>query len=351
MSIIEQPHPSTSPNGSKPWWYDETLENSHFVQSQSGAEYAIDDTVYNEFLNHDVDIADFLRYTDMVKTADECRRGLPDMPISDGVVAAMKAKADQVLQALEQAPDNEYDMPSVDEVRRAMRDIYFLYSCLALVTGAHSSHEAIEKNLTFAYPKSHRHLNNGRYESIIKVQNETLLDEGDFVEITGEDRDYDFQEGFAYIGQLRILIDPKKRIEISYTPEQESAQAYHASETVVRNDTQKRYQNTDISMRIDIDHTAPAGVALDLGRSAFEGDKLTRPGDLIGNVFSSVSPHGSHEYTGFTPDMKDQFPQFADEFALQQYLYHKWRDDELKNKISRRLQHAVATRYFEEFPS
>lgn len=316
------------------------------VWDVDGGRYNVTPEEYGEMVELDVSPSDFLRYKEMITTADDIRRGLPDMPLADGVVEAMKAKTTDLLAAIRMAGEDNSEGIPLEDVRRAMRDQYFLFASIGLTLGAYDSQEAIERHYTFAYPRSMKHLNKGRFESRIAVRNETLTDEGDFVEVQGEDRDYKFEDGFGYTGMLTITIDPAKRIEFSYKADQQSARQFHESTTEVRNGKHTTYNNDDMSLRIDIDPTAPAGIAMDFGRSKFHGDKLSREGDLLGKVYSLVTPEtGSHEYTGFTPEMKDQFAPFAEEIMLQQYFYHKWQDDEQHNRIPMHLFKAGFQRY------
>ena len=125
-----------------------------------------------------------------------------------------------------------------------------------------------------------------------------------------------------------MRVDPERRIEFVYTPELESAQNRHLSHaTTVQGGVERIYSNSALSIRIDLDSTAPHGVALDIGRSTYEGEKdgrsLHRDSDLLGSVFDEIGDQGSHEYAGFGEGASQEFKNFAERLAIQLDLQNK----------------------------
>ena len=140
---------------------------------------------------------------------------------------------------------------------------------------------------------------------------------------------------FHKSAKLEIRVDPLKRIEFIYTPEATTAMQRHASKSkVVREGVERHYENNALSIRIDLDPTAPNGVALDVGRSEYDGQRegqhMVRSADLLGSVLSRTSETGSHEYAGFTEAMAEQFMTFAEQLSVQLSLQHDEYQEVLK---------------------
>lgn len=133
---------------------------------------------------------------------------------------------------------------------------------------------------------------------------------------------------FHHPAKVEIRVDPQSRIEFKYIPEIETAKSRHFSHSEVSDEKGVRvYEESALSIRIDLDPKAPNGIALDLGRSPYEGGRngrnLTRTGDLVGLVLMSDDRTGSHEYTGFDDESAQKFRNFAERFAVQLDLQKK----------------------------
>ena len=183
---------------------------------------------------------------------------------------------------------------------------------------------------THAWHSTGRKSRNGGYNAEYTVCSDEYdpddVDHAEQVAALGDGDDW--PDEFHHPGKLQIRIDPGARIEFIYTPQIETAKARHESRaTVTHGDRESVYDNHSLSIRLDLDHSAPYGIALDIGRSAYDGGKngrhLTRDADLLGGVFESIEAQGSHEYTGFDESSAALFRDFAERFALQLYLQQK----------------------------
>lgn len=139
------------------------------------------------------------------------------------------------------------------------------------------------------------------------------------------------EDGLIYQGILRIEIDPAKRINFSYTPQQDSARQHYEQDMQRQSETgAKVHPVSDLSIRLDLDPKAPNGISLDIGRSQFDGEQFSRPGDVVGKVMAAGSPEGSHTYEGFTQEMVDQFRPLAEELVVHQYLMERRQQEKLQ---------------------
>ena len=183
----------------------------------------------------------------------------------------------------------------------------------------------------------------GGFESSYTVCNDDMSYDEDDHDAQIDNIDDDRWPGeFHYDAKLDIKVNPLKRIEFVYTPEAESGKKRHSSHSQYAGD--REYNNESLSIRIDLDTEAPDGIALDIGRSSYDGPKrstrLTRSSDLLGDIFENASPNGSHEFTGFKPGMANMFKGFAEGLSLrlalqkQEFINSK-RDYDQKEKLNR----------------
>jgi hypothetical protein len=213
-----------------------------------------------------------------------------------------------------------------------------LLAAASVALGARSFQDGVEDRETLVWPKEMKNRGDRGYEYTFEAVTDLYWDEGDY---EGEDV---IDEPYRYWGALRISVNPNQRIEISYVPDREAAAAYHMSEAVRQTgDKLTVYQPIELSLRLDLDSTAPEGMAVDFGRGDFEGEKFLREGDLLGRVLGSVRPGSStHFYEGFSPGMVEQFRPAAEELIMQMALQfqeklNRFPDGELLDQIEVRM--------------
>lgn len=294
------------------------------VDDEEGTTLTLDQSSMEELIHLDVGPKEYSYYADIRNSIESLQLALPNGALKDGITIALSAKSMDLLAATRQAR-RESDFPiSLGDIHRAQRDLFFSLSALRGVVGATEDDNLIAEDDTHIWRTFGKRIQNGGYVSDYKVCTDLSSDEKDQDGIAPEDKDY--MDTFHYPGKVQLKIEPLKRIEIIYTPDRQSARDYHTSHTDITapDGKQTSFDNDSLSLRIDIDELAPAGIALDIGRSAYDGGRngksMQRNGDLLGRIFQSVTPYGSHEYSGFTPAMKDEFRGFAEQLALRQYL-------------------------------
>lgn len=281
----------------------------------------------SEFIKLDVDIDAYNSFREIRNKSIKVCGLFSDNLIGEGFLKAIEAKATDLLAAFSLKNNKEHEekpMFEDKEIRRALRDLNFMLDSIYMALGGEIDWEFDNFNPTFCDFLSGRKYKNNGYESSYEVRTVSYFDHGDFDDIIDDEKDnWDL---FQYEGTLNIQIDPLSRISFDYIPKQSSANDYHKTETIIQNKKGERlaYNNNGLSLRIDIDKTAPCGIALDVGRSPYDASKsegaFSRDGDLLGSIFAQVSPNGCHEYSGFTTEMRDKFKPFAEELALNQYL-------------------------------
>jgi len=317
---------------------NDELEKNIFLSGECSVDYIktqteifLSDEDLVDFIKLDVNIDAFSKFRDIKNKAKKICAFLPDYIIGEGILASIEAKTIDLLAASSFArkntdkPDDRSNLFSEEDIKRAFRDFDFLLDSIYMALGGYIDWQKdLWGNRTFCKVLKGRKHSNGGYESSYEVTTTTEFDEGDFIETPDDEKDnWDL---YLYKGILNIQIDPTKRVAFEYIPDQQSARNYHETKTVIKHKTgeQLKYDNKGLSLRIDIDKTAPCGIALDIGRSPYDAAKsegaFTRTGDLLGTIFAEVSPNGCHEYTGFTSEMRDNFKGFAEELALNQYL-------------------------------
>ena len=294
------------------------------------------------FKKSDVTVADFLDERERAAVVKALRFRLPAGELGNGVAKAVDAVLSRLqLYSRETVANTGTSDEERYELMRSERDVKFAFSGIikALDINAGDDEQAHHESDgdyfldTHAwYVKGTRGRNSG-YNAEYVVCNDTYHpDDEDHSDILYElKKEAELIDGvdlwpdeFHHPAKLEIRIDPTKRIEFIYTPEIETARQRHYSHSeVVRNGNTKYYDSSSLSIRIDIDPTAPHGIALDVGRSAYEGSKMTRSADLVGSVLSRTSQTGSHEYTGFTEGMDAEFRIFAEQLSVQLNLQHK----------------------------
>ncbi|TAH35655.1 hypothetical protein EYC59_01705 [Candidatus Saccharibacteria bacterium] len=309
-----------------------------------------------KFQRLDVGVDEYRCYTTSITAAHEMARGLPEHRITQGVETALTAKLDQLLQeSRTKLLDPNTSEAAREELRYSRRDLMHALAAIATSLNCGVRGNAINAWMltdAFAWFKQGTKSRNSGFNSQYSVCfDEYNPDENDHAsELAKLGLDDMWPDEFHNPARLDVRVDPAVRIEFIYTPEAQSAQERHHSHSEVSEPDGKKkvYQNKAISIRIDLDPKAPHGIALDIGRSSFDGDAngrhILRDADLLGGVFERLSDSGSHEYAGFEPGMAEEFRNFAERFAVQLDL-------QKKNVQLRQTQRAMSARATSGRPS
>jgi len=277
----------------------------------------------------DVGTGEFSYYVDSLNAVDDITAHMPAGGLANGFNIATKAKLGKLLSEQRRARLDPLSSPElIRKLYYAQRDLTMALLAIstALALGSRDYDE-----YTHAWHEGGNKSRNGGYNATYSVCNvEPWPDYDDHAEhfFNGVTDDGLLPDEFHNPGKLEIRVDPAVRIEFIYTPEIESARSRHGSHsTVTQNGVEKNYENQTLSIRIDLDPNAPHGVALDTGRSAYDGGKdgrhIKRDSDLLGSVFGDIEDQGSHEYSGFDETSLAEFPNFAERLAIQLDLQNK----------------------------
>lgn len=305
--------------------WNPTYTDEWVASSTDGPDIVLSDGI-EEFCRLDVGTREYESFKNAQTAAMSLAEQLPESGLRGGVYKAIMAKNFDLLAAIRQArQESDFPIP-LEDLYRAQREQFFLLSAAAGALGFDDYDLMVDLGTRIEMREGVKARNNG-FRSVYDVLTETFFDMGDYEDIPQSRRD---SIDFAYTGQLHVSINPQRGVVIDYIPTQKSARRYHNTESEVTGSDgdQRVYHNEGLSMRIDLDATAPCGIALDMGRSPYDGSRngrhLKRNGDLLGRVYATVTEQGSHEYTGFTTEMRDEFRTFAEELTLAQYL--RWQD-------------------------
>ena len=314
----------------------------------------------------------FFELDRMWDSAEDFGKSLPEVGgINNALVAAVKqkigdmfvyiAKKDFAAKELGQL-DNTDEGQEAQRLLQAQRDLSFMLESgsMCLNLGQQNPEPSYGTNAWYTRGVKDR---DGGFRSEYEVCNDRFdYDKDDHAKqiekLEADDSEgYNYPDEFHFPGKFEVIDNPLARVEFLYTPEAETAQARHSSHSQ-RTDSGKtrEYANNGISMRIDLDPTAPYGIALDIARSEYDGVKngghVKRTADLLGDIFTEASTHGSHEYTGFTADMRGHFKEFAEELGLTLHLQKQelaFQDDErlkgLRNREENKLGRAELAKF------
>lgn len=308
-----------------------SFEEPDFVvtaRDEHGAVQLDSEDKLEDFIRLDVGTQEYNRYKCCGRMIDNLEAVLPQHEISEAVVKSLRAIIDKKIQHIRserlasQITDDQYF-----ELLRSQRDLGFAIASIAHALDDSNEwktldpgDELIEQSLVWR-TSGRKGRNSGYYAEYHTCNDEWLPDYIDHSAVLDGLDDLAWPEEFHYPAKLQILINPARRIEFVYTPEILSAKHRHMSHSLVveQDGSTKEYHNESLSIRIDLDQTAPNGIALDVGRSPHEGERggrsMKRTGDLLGNVLAKASASGSHEYSGFTAGMASQFTSYAENFV------------------------------------
>lgn len=344
----QTPYPATSKYEDLAYHYL-TSEPSIIVSDRTGEVRFGNDADYQKFVDSGASVAEYLDNRERQALVDEFERHMPpgDFSLPVGVAEALSAAISR-LQEYSRKKVLETDTTDDEryELMRGERDLSNAFAGIVTALDLYDPDGGIANNSTnydyfldtHAWYMKGRRGRNGGYVSTYEVCNDTYYpdDEDHASELssirafaTEHGVDEQWPDEFHHPAKLEIRVDPAKRIEFVYTPMAESAKSRHAStsEVVARDGKTRVYENESLSIRIDLDPTSPSGIALDIGRNEYDGERdgkrMRRNADLLGGLLARTSETGSHEYTGLTPDMADEFKVFAEKFAVQLDLQHK----------------------------
>jgi hypothetical protein len=316
----------------------------HRVPAHGGGDVLMDEEEYRQFEQSELPLLMYDRGFEMLEDAHLVSEMLGGGPLAEGVEKAFKLRIWQLSEAMRDAQRNERYPVRPEEVARAQRDLYFMLSATAGALGARDFQTGIEERRTFVYPTGMKNMGERGREFSFDVCTDSFGNEGDFESDPNAELDPD---EFRYWGNLKISINPDKRISFSYEPHQESAKGFHEAEDVVERDGRVIYHKfVDLNFRLDLDDKAPEGLSLDFGRGEFEGKTMLREGDLLGRVLSTVSPDGSHTYEGFRRNMIPELKPTAEGLMMQLQLQlqerrDKFPDEQTAGQIEQRLLHKL----------
>ena len=333
--------------------FEPTIEKEYLFEplavQQLGSEHSDHPTEHENVLK---------RQAELIESVALIVVALGSSDLSRATGSALAARGAELVEAYEKQQHSKSDDAELD-ILRAQRDLYFLVTALTVALGQRGWQEGVEAG-THVFFESGKKKGRGTYESRYRVNSDTYEDEGDFedYEYDSDDltrnRDLLSEDGFGYAGTLVVEIDPEHRINFSYRPDQASAEAhYEQTVKVTRDGKERAWMTRDLSVRLDLDPTAPNGLSLDVGRSPYEGENLERPGDLVGKVLATTSSEGSHTYEPFTSDMVPEFSNMAEMLIVHQDLIRR-RVEETGNPkmptLSDRESNADFERYLEQRP-
>lgn len=298
------------------------------------------------FKQLDVGIKEFDYFTNATYSIDQISSSLPDGELAQGFNVAAKTMLQKIISKQRQVLlDPRTASEQADRYNYALRDLTFALTNISSALNLSGAWDDDLLNINIWYSRGRKSRNSGYIAEYIVCNDEFDPDDIDHsAQVDELDPDDLWPDEFYYPGKLEVRVDPERRIEFVYTPELESAQNRHVSHaTTVQGGVERIYSNNALSIRIDLDSTAPCGVALDIGRSTYEGEKdgrsLHRDSDLLGSVFDEIGDQGSHEYTGFAEGVSQEFKNFAERLAIQLNLQNK---EIQKAKLSRAVLSKVA---------
>lgn len=343
----------TTTNETKPYPATSTYELNAFYGL--GGKYVSDATGevrftkpadYETFVESGLSVAEYLDEHDRQILVGSLRNRLPNGDVGDAIGIALGS----VLARLQDYSRERVGQDITDteryELMRGERELNCALAGIVVALDLYSPHE-VELGVkpdedyfldTHAWYESGKRARNSGYLAEYDVCSDLYYpDEEDHAdELTALRQDAEhygeeelWPDEFHHPGKLEIRVNPAKRIEFVYTPSIQVAQRRHASRSeVTTNDGRTRaYDNNSLSIRVDLDPTAPAGIALDVGRSEYEGERdgrrMSRNADLLGSLLSRTAETGSHEYSGFSKKSAEQFREFAERFAIQLDLQQK----------------------------
>jgi hypothetical protein len=312
----------------------------HRVPAPGGGDVLMDETEFRRFEQSELPLLVYEREFDMRNDAHLVSEMLGDGPLAASVEAAFQVRIRHLSDAMRAAQRDEHYPVRTEEVARAQRDLYFMLSAVAGALGARDFQTGIEDRNTFVYPMSMKDMGDWGREFAFDVCTDSFANEGDIEVDPESELDPD---AFRYWGELKITVNPSKRISFSYVPHEESARKYHEAQDVLEREGRIVYHEfSDLNFRLDLDDKAPEGLSLDFGRSDFEGETMLREGDLLGRVLATVSSDGGHTYEGFHRSMLDEFKPMAETLMMQLQLQLQERrdrfpDEETAQRIERRL--------------
>ncbi len=293
---------------------------------------------FKEFLKLDVGTTEYRNFQGCKWMISLIEQRLPAGDLSRAMAVALNTVIQKQLAYIRKQRLSTDDMEHEEDLFRSQRDLGFALASIAKAMDIHSEPGVLvvdDPIGTHAWYRRGQKGRNGGYVAEYAVCtdefNPDIVDHQDaLAELDNPDEggEKEWPDEFHYPGKLEIRIDPERRIEFVYTPEILSAKQRHMSHSRVERDGDtKDYHNESLSIRLDLDETAPAGIALDVGRGAYTGERngkiMTRTGDLLGTVLTHASETGSHEYSGITDDMAKQFRAYAERFAVHLDLQHK----------------------------
>lgn len=249
--------------------------------------------------------------------------GLGGGDLAKATGKALAKRADDIVEVARKVNAGQESSMTLEEVAIAQRDLFFLEQAVIQALGERDFQTGIEISNTIVESLEYKKMAGNGYSFTYAASTVTTQYEGDHPEPEEGDvhRGVDFRwlEGTPYRGRLEVSIDPDRRISFSYIPEQEVSRVrYDTSHVAERDNKLVHHAFRELNMRLDVDAKSPAGVALDLGRSAFESDTFLRDGDLLGRVMELADPvNGSHTYDGFTSEMLPQLRDIAERLIVQ----------------------------------
>jgi len=309
-----------------PLWIAKNTDNEN--KSGGYEAWLFEEEDVNDFIRLDVGVKEYLNYVDVEELIKEISGLLPDNSVRDGFLKAVYAKTMDLLAAARLARTNPDFNFKKGDIETALIDEVHLLSAISAVLG---SEDVCDDCRTKCIFKENKKNQNGGSRGVYEINSERLMPAKFNIPFSKKLSERMILKDNRK-GMLSVSIDPSRRVSFEYTPISDWYGGWHKSETIIlsKKFEQTKFSNDGLCLRIDIDETAPEGIALDLGRSEYDAKKsdgfFSRTGDLLGNIFSEVSPNGCHEYTGFTSEMKNDFRAFAEELAVKQHL--RWADQQ-----------------------
>lgn len=296
----------------------------------TGEQIFLEDSEIRRFIDANVGVSEYFYYNASRSAIDAMCDAMPDYALRDGIRSGLIHKLDEQLSLIRDAKLTKATSLTSEQLHRSQRDLMFALSGFAAAFDYRGDYGISPGGETQVWYRGGRKTRHG-YLATYDACSDTYHDVGDQEDLTSQlaDNESLYPDTFHYPAQIEIEINPLRRLELRYRPAKESMRRHHYSHIRYQDEdgTVSEYENDSLSIRVDLDPDAPAGVAVDIARSSYDGTRngryMQREPDLLGIVLEAASPHGSHAYEGFTPDMATEFPGFAERIVVQLSLQKK----------------------------
>ena len=287
------------------------------TDKEDGWKVKLGESDYQEFRRLDAGVHEFGLFIEIREAINSLSGNLPQGSIPKGFTTAAIAKIAELAQTVTEVRQGRRQDMSLDQAYDGLRMLGLAFSAIDAALGGASTADGVE---TFAwFQKADRF---GPQDEGYSAAYNSCIDSIELIPDSDDLDGYFIEKTHHYSGAVEININPNKRIEFAYTPDDSKDGAFHVSHSSsIDNKGRIRHRNnTSLSIRLALDDKSPVGISLSIGRSPHTSATFNRTGDLIGNLFQEISDNACHSTTGLTETMAREFKYFAERLIVQQRL-------------------------------